>query len=170
MELSQRKEQISVAYIHALASAAGFKIYDMEVDDESVDLGLASSGVHGTTRSPRLEMQLKCTESDVSIVKSGGVDAFSFQIKLKNYDDLRQTDYLVPKIVALLMVPRSTDEWVTCDKEKSILRRAAYWTSLRGEPAFTGKGEKVTVHFPCSQMLSPAALTDLMNRVGGGSL
>ncbi len=58
--LNQMKEQFSHAYVKAVAAVAGFAWYKPSVDDDSIDLGLAQRGGGGTTRSPRLEIQLKC--------------------------------------------------------------------------------------------------------------
>lgn len=41
MEISQRKEQFSRAYVLAVAAAAGYAWYQPSVDDDSIDLGLA---------------------------------------------------------------------------------------------------------------------------------
>ncbi len=57
MHISQQQEQFSRAYVHAIASVAGFTIYTPQVDDDSVDLGIAQwQGNHTFTsfdRSPR---------------------------------------------------------------------------------------------------------------------
>lgn len=41
MHISQQQEQFSRAYVHAIASVAGFTLYIPQVDDDSVDLGIA---------------------------------------------------------------------------------------------------------------------------------
>jgi hypothetical protein len=61
MEISQRKEQFSRAYVHAVAAVAGFAHYSPSVDDDSIDIGFAQRGGGGTTRAPHLEAQIKCS-------------------------------------------------------------------------------------------------------------
>ena len=51
--------------MQAVTAAAGYNVYKPEVDDDSVDLGIAARGGKGTFRSPKLELQLKCTSIDV---------------------------------------------------------------------------------------------------------
>lgn len=61
MELGQKKQEFSKAYVKAIAAAAGYATQELSVDDDSVDLGLAARGGGGTIKSPRLDLQLKCT-------------------------------------------------------------------------------------------------------------
>ena len=65
MDISQRKEQFSRAYVHAVATAAGFALYEPNVDDDSIDLGIGGRVAHEMPRPPRIELQLKCTSKTV---------------------------------------------------------------------------------------------------------
>ena len=42
VEINQRKEQFSNAYLQAVASTAGYSLYKPVVDDDSVDWGIAA--------------------------------------------------------------------------------------------------------------------------------
>lgn len=46
-----------------------------------------------------------------------------------------------------------------------MLRRCAWWYSLRDAPGIVGDAESTSVYIPKSQVFSPAALTELMTRV-----
>ena len=66
MTLNEQKQQLSVAYVHAVAAHAGYTCQVQVVDEDSVDVLIAASGyVHdrAVLRSPRLEVQLKATSS-----------------------------------------------------------------------------------------------------------
>ena len=52
MDLSQRKEQWSRVYVRAIGTAAGYTIYTPEVDDDSVDLGIAGRVVDDLPPAP----------------------------------------------------------------------------------------------------------------------
>ncbi|MEH2410455.1 hypothetical protein [Nostoc sp.] len=52
MHITQRQEQFSNAYIRAVAAVVGYTLYKQEVDDDSIDLGIAAKGAIGTIRSP----------------------------------------------------------------------------------------------------------------------
>ncbi len=102
MTENEQKQQLSVAYVHAVAARAGYACQVKVPDLESVDVQIRASGrVHETSivRSPRLEIQLKA--SSVLRLKR---DYVSFALPRKNYDDLR-ADSLVPKLLVVLMLP-----------------------------------------------------------------
>jgi hypothetical protein len=164
VDLNQRKEQFSNAYVRAVASVAGFTLSKPEVDDDSIDLTLAQRGGGGTIRSPRVELQLKCTKRD--IMRNG---ALHLPLKLKNYNDLRTTDLLVPRILVVLCVPDELDSWIRHSEQDLLMRHCGYWTSLRGLPDVPNEG-KITVELPQANQFTPAALTAIMERIGRGEL
>jgi hypothetical protein len=134
MDLSQQKEQFSFAYVRAVAAAAGFGVSEPSVDDDSIDLMIASRSTTGTVKRPRLELQVKCTEGEALADES-----FSYPLKIKNYDDLRDPDVLVPRVLVVVKVPAEVDQWAASSDEELILRRCGYWASLRGMDATENK-------------------------------
>lgn len=52
--ISTRKEQFSLAYVRALAAAAGYSVQPIEVDMYGVDLEIRD-------RAVRIDVQMKCT-------------------------------------------------------------------------------------------------------------
>jgi hypothetical protein len=91
MDINKRKEEFGIAYVQAIASVAGYSISRPLVDNDSIDLQFLSNSSNAYTRAPRLEVQLKCTAQDMI---SG--DYINFPLKIKNYDDLRDPNVLVP--------------------------------------------------------------------------
>lgn len=164
MDINQRKEQFSHAYLRAVASVAGFSLAEPAVDDDSIDLIIAQRGGGGTVRSPRVEVQLKCTERPVP---QNGI--LSYPLKLKNYDDLRDANVLVPRILVVLFVPDNLTDWVEHTEQQMLVRHCAYWVSLRNLPA-TPNTTSVNVQIPQGNTLNPASLRDIMARIGGGGL
>jgi hypothetical protein len=161
MDLSQQKAQFSIAYTHAVATIAGYKLYGQSVDDESVDVGVAQTGGDGTVRSPRLELQLKCTERD--ILKDDGIH---FPLKRKNYDDLRDRNVMIPKILVVMLVPDDLSMWLTEVPERQIcLHRYAWWMNLAGADERSGV-ETPTVILPRTQLFNPSALKAMMEKIG----
>jgi hypothetical protein len=106
MDINQQKEQFSLAYIKAVSSVAGFSLHKPSVDDDSVDIVLAQTGGNGTIRSPRIDAQLKCTSKDV--IRENYI---KFTLSLKNYNDLRPENVLVPRILVVVIVPSEIDNW-----------------------------------------------------------
>ena len=160
MDTSQQKAQFSLAYVHAVATVAGFALYDIRVDDESVDCGIAKRGGGGTVKSPRLELQLKCSQRDVM-----QDDGLHFPLKRKNYDDLRELNLHVPKILVVLTVPAQVVDWIAHSEDEMCLRHCAWWMSLAGAAERAGV-EKPTVIVPVAQRFNSEALNSIMGRVG----
>lgn len=159
MDLSQRKEQFSRAYVHAVATVAGFAVYEPKVDDESGDLGIAGRVASDIPRPPRLELQLKCTSD--RIIKNEDI---VFSLKRKNYDDLRLDDLIVPRLLVVLSVPRRDDDWLTHTETETTIRHCACWASLRGMED-KGARTKVSISFPRTNLFCVQALRELMRRV-----
>ena len=164
MDLSQRKEQFSNAYVQAVTAVAGFALYKPFVDDDSIDWGIAQRGGSSTIRSPRIELQLKATSS-------AGIedDSVKYALKVKNYEDLRHEDFLVPRILVIVVVPKAIDDWLSQSQTELVMRRCGYWASLRGMPP-TDNTDIVTIPIPLSQMLDVSQLQAVMRRVGEGGL
>lgn len=163
MHLTARKEQFSRAYVQAIAAAAGCSWSEPSVDDDSVDLTLSMSGAFSTFRSPKLDIQLKC-HADVLPTSD-----FSFPLKLKNYDDLRDDTVLVPRILVILIVPMNLTDWLVHAEPEMTVRRCAYWVSLRGASE-TSNTTTVSVPIIRSQLFCPSELEAIMTRIGNGGL
>lgn len=160
MTENEQKQQFSFAYVHAVASRAGITCQIQVVDFDSVDVILGADGwVHkeAVLRSPRLEVQLKATSQDV--LRS---DHLTFTLPRKNYDDLRERS-LIPRLLVVLLMPGDLEEWLQQSEAQMLLRRAAYWLSLRGMPQV--ETTTVTVHLPRANLFTAVQLRELMERV-----
>jgi hypothetical protein len=164
MDINQRKEQFSRAYVLAVAAASGYAWYEPSVDDDSIDLGLAEKGGRGTVRSPRLELQLKCHSAETP---SSG--SFSYNLKIKNYEDLRDATVQVPRILVVVLVPEDVADWLTATENELVLRRCGYWVSLRGEPATTNQNT-IAVSIRRDQGFHPESVRALMARICQGGV
>jgi hypothetical protein len=163
VDLSQRKEQFSIAYLHAVASVAGYRTSRPNVDDDSVDWSIKARGLHGRLRSPQVDLQLKCTERMES--RNG---YFSFPLPIKNYNDLRGTDVHVPRILVVVFVPDALDLWLEQSEEQLMMKHCAYWASLRDAPETTNT-TSVTVQVPRAQQFTVDDLKSMMLRIGEGA-
>jgi hypothetical protein len=159
MDLNQQKEQFSMAFLRATVATAGYACYNSDVDDDSVDCGIAAGGTSNLPRRPRLEVQLKCSARP--ILHEGEV---RFSLKIKNYDDLREEELLVPRILVVVLVPEDAGDWLRQSEEELVLRHCGYWASLRGQPP-TENTETVTVTLPRSQQFTVEALQHMMKRI-----
>ena len=112
-----------------------------------------------------LHVQLKSTAS--RNLYSIGENVITYQLKKKNYDDLRKlgTNEI---ILCLLVLPEESEKpWVECTDDELLLHGQMYWCSLRNKPDATQEG-RVPVELPKDQFLDPNTLDALMLRVAGG--
>ena len=163
MHITMRQEQFSKAMVRAIAAVAGYNICAYEVDNDSIDLGLVGARRAGVdVRSPKLDLQLKCTMQD-----AGAGASLPFDLSIKNYDDLRDPQVHAPRILVVVCVPDDVTEWLHEQPEATAMRRCAYWCSLRGQPASTNAVQQ-RIHIPRAQGFTVAALTQLMDTIGRG--
>jgi hypothetical protein len=165
MDSGQQKEQFSIAYLRAVVAAAGYNVYRPDVDDDSVDCGIAAGGTAYLPRKPRVELQLKCSARARLVTE----EEIRFPLEIKNYEDLRGDDLIVPRILVVVLVPDSVTEWLRQSEEELALRHCGYWTSLRGLPP-TQNRETVTVRLPRVQQFTPKALQEMMGRINDGDM
>lgn len=160
MDINAQKEQFSKAYVQAISAVAGCSWATPSVDDDSIDVSLSAKMFRG----PKLDLQLKCHAAATPTGTS-----FAYQLKLKNFDELRGDQLLVPRILVVLLVPPDPSDWLKYSEPELTLRRAAYWVSLRGLPATTNKS-KVTIQVPQLQHFDVVGLQGMMNRISTGGL
>ena len=151
MDLNTQKSRFSLSYIEAVASHAGFQVEEVRVDFDSVDGTLKAD----FGKRPRIEFQAKATARDV--VRESNVH---FPLSVKNYDDLR-LEAINPRILIVLVMPESIDEWISQSDEELCLRYCAYWVSLNGRPASSNQ-DTITVYLPLVNVFDSAQLTRMM--------
>jgi hypothetical protein len=159
MDSKQQKEQFSNAFLHAIAAVSECSISKPSVDDDSIDWTLSKV----MPRRPKLDLQLKCTGQAKKEIES----TIPFSLKTKNYDDLRVTDLLCPRILVVVFVPDNVGDWLTSDLESLTLRRCAHWMTLFGfSDSLNDTSE--TVYLPTDQKFDVDALNAIMQRISDG--
>ena len=117
----------------------------------------------GRGRSRQLNFQAKATSQDVL-----GDQHVAFRLNKKNYNDLCDPSVTVPIILVVFLMPEDINDWLTHSSDELVLRRCAYWTSLRGKPE-TDQQTK-TVHIPTVKMFDQSQLAGMWSRVKNGGL
>jgi Domain of unknown function (DUF4365) len=130
------------------------------VASHHVDIQIAAGGA----MRPKIDLQLKA-----SIRLSGSSDdVFFYPLKVKNYNDLRIATQ-TPRLLLVLDLPRASDERLAVSVDELIIRRAAYWVSLRGMPNTTNS-TSVTIHIPKANIFNVRALSKLMDQSRQGRI
>lgn len=158
MTENEQKQQLSVAYVHAVSARAGFACQLIHVDDDSIDVQLAAKGMineKSIYRSPKIDIQLKATSQNLL-----NTAHLAFPLPIKNYNDLRE-ESLVPRLLVVLYLPHDQDRWLEQTEDQMISRHCAYYATLLGEPP-TGNQKSVTVYLPREQRLTAPSLRSLM--------
>ena len=160
MDPRKQQEEFNVAFVSAIAAHLGLARASFSVDDDSIDIVFQAKGWKArkaVTSRPQIQLQLKCT---AATFKPGS--DFSFALKKKNYDDLRAGDVIVPRYLAILMVPKKITEWIRHDDAEMVLRHRAFWVSLRNAPA-SSNVTSIAIKVPYAQRLTSAALRKMVD-------
>lgn len=160
MYLKFQQEAFSRAYIHAVASAAGFKYSDGPLpDDDKVDATVSAAGPMGTVRSPKVDIQAKCKLGEPE------GDPISYALAVGDHEGLRHLDYQSPRLLVVVFAPSDVAAWTAHSEQSLMLRYCGYWLCLQGQ-AESANQSNVTVHLPRKNLFSVAGLQDIMGRIG----
>lgn len=160
--------ELSYAYLHAVASQAGFgcELHGRHADNAGKD---AQVNIHERL-SPRsifrdfsIEVQLKaCINKPTA--KSGYLP---YPLPIQNYDKLRSTENAAPHLLVVLFLPHNKTDWLDATPENLVLRECAYWVSLLGAKDVHDQKSR-TVYVPENNQLSPASLRRLAEALSEG--
>jgi hypothetical protein len=158
--------ELSYAYLHAVASKAGFacEYTTRHMDSVAVDAivreegrFLASDSVLGSFEA---HLQLKATYQRLKEIDG----RWSFSLPIHQYNRLREPRIQNSRILVVMQLPANPEEWLRHSEDALVAKQCAYWVSLRGAPATDNEKEQ-TVYVPRLQLLSPESLTALMTRL-----
>lgn len=158
MDINQRKELFSKAFMKAIAAQIGLRTAEPDVDDDSIDIIIRGRGFRGAIRNPQLDIQLKCTAN-----AKHNDDSLSFALPLKNYNDLRGENIVCPRYLFVFVVPEKCEDWLLHDLDFCKIQHCGYWFSLLNMPNVSNS-TSVTVKIPKSQRLTAATMHDLMEQ------
>lgn len=145
------EDVLSEIYVSAIAARAGYTFSKPNLDRDSIDLTISAGG----HLRPKLDLQLKGT---INLDASAAMMPFS--LKLKNYDDLRESTQ-VPRILVVVRLPKDSDQWLSVSADELVLRHSAYWLSLRDAPDAEVEHKK-TVYIPAKNRFDIDGLKALM--------
>lgn len=147
--------------VWALACAAGLNPGKRELDVEGIDILIGFPGKAGTRRYPQIEAQVKSCSNPTYVG-----ECFSYQIPIKNYNDLIGTvgdDLAVARYLFLVHTPVLNTDYVTSTPDSSIFRNAIYWANLMDEsPIDPDQQASKSVHVPEANLLTTESLVALV--------
>lgn len=155
LDVSACKEWFSVAYVEALAYAAGYAVTVVHVDHFGVDLEIRD-------RALRVDVQMKCmNEPDVK------GEHISYDLDTRTYNLLSDPERNVPAYLFVVEVPEKMNDWVHSNSEGIHLRRCGYYTKMSILKPTSNKATKA-VHVARANRLTIGSLDKLMREARGG--
>jgi hypothetical protein len=154
-------------FIYALACASGYTTYKMNLDIDGVDWQIAHPGPRGTTRSPKIEIQVK--SSSAPRIRDGEIHQ---PLDVDHFNQLAGPGFQVPRFLSVVVVPTTAEEYAVCTDQRMLLSTAAYWLSLADReilPTGSGFPASVTVKVPLRNLLTVEALGALLAGNEGGA-
>lgn len=157
------ESELSYAYLHAVAAKAGVgcQVGSRHDDNNGIDALLTGWGPFpggGYRNEVDIKVQLKATTQTPTV--SNGKLSYYFK-GIAQYNDLRCDTVSTPRILVVLFLPSNSDEWLSLDESALLLRKCAYWVSLRGaQESANDTGQ--TVYLPLTQRFEPTGLNNLL--------
>lgn len=164
---NRRQEALSRAYVRAVAAQAGAICVDTS-QDFGIDVFLRDVERQGSSyrdTGPQIDLQLKSTTR--AEVREATV---AYDLEVRAYDLLRTAARDRPRLLAVLVLPEDDAQWLSQSVEQLILRRCAYWFSLRGAGPTTNE-TTIRVTIPRANAFSGEAIQAMMRTLReGGTL
>lgn len=146
------KERISIAYVTAVAAAAGCQIGKMDIDKESVDVIVRPiSGLKS-----QVNLQLKATSTNPH-----DGDDVKFSLSIKNYNDLRDEKEVNPSYLVILYLPGGASKWLHVSPDELAIRGCGFFGNLYLLPMLQGL-QSTTVRMPKTQLFNVQCMTDML--------
>jgi hypothetical protein len=147
--LDCRKEYFSLAYVEALAYAAGYAVDHARVDMFGVDFEMRDKAF-------RVDVQMKCVAEDPA---PGPV--ISYDLDVRTYDLLTDPRRNVPAYLFLLEVPREVERWVSHGDDWISIFKCGYYADMSVlEPTTNASTQRV--HISRGNRLTVESLDKLM--------
>lgn len=158
-------ELLQIGYLHSVVAAAGCNL-GAPFPDRGIDWTVNhESTQHALDPEASIKISLKST-STVAPNPSG--IHFSFRVENDHLLKLEASPVLIPRILVVMLVPTSWDDWIDVGTDNLTINHCCYWVNLAGEQHTLAASGKTTVHIPTANVFDAAALCGIMQRVGSG--
>lgn len=146
--LSAMKEEVSRAYVHMVASAAGLTLSDWRTDYDGIDVTLRSKVDYseaGGCLGPQVDIQLKCSGQE-RVVHENHI-SWSLEVRTLRY--LRDPNRFSLGVFCVMIVEDDDPGlWLRHDTDGLLARSQMYWVKGEDLPEPKLNQVKQTVHVP----------------------
>lgn len=158
-------ELLQIGYLHSVVAAAGCSL-GAPFPDRGIDWTVNhESSHHALDPEVSVKISLKSTHQ-VAPNPSGA--HFPFRLENEHLVKLEASPVMVPRILVVMLMPSSWEDWIVVEKENLTINHCSYWMNLEGMKHTLAASGKTTVHIPTANVFDHQALCDLMQRVGSG--
>lgn len=159
-----RQEGLSRAYVQAVAAKAGFGCNPRTID-YGMDFALHEIGAErGRLRETGIVLDVQVRSTTIASVDG---EFITYDLDRHTYEMLRNPAAKNLRLLVLLVLPSHEDAWLQVTEQELLLRHAAYWYIVKGEPA-TKNRRSVRLTIPRLQLFNPEALQQLAMRIQQG--
>lgn len=161
MDINAQKEEFSYGFLQLLGAKAGLEVTKSgrQTDNQKIDLHIIHAGRISDLYTPRFDVQVKCTHKN-----NIDNEYFLYDLDIKTYDRLRYIHHDVPIFLIILVVPENINEWVTITPEQLIIKKCAYWISLKGFPK-SKNTRAIRIKIPLKNLVTPSSLQDIITDI-----
>ena len=160
------QEDLSLAYILAVAAKAGYDCSSFSRHDYGIDIQLSCVEQIDHTRvpcGPILHIQAKASHN---FTISDDDNHIVYDLKVDVYNMLIRENQDTPAILVLYCMPSDEDKWLSIYENCTALRNCGYWLSLRGMPDSTNEATQRII-IPKKQRFTDSYLQSIMTRIEG---
>jgi hypothetical protein len=160
---NQQQESLSRAYIQAIAARAGMTV-SVPSPDAGIDMSVHDVIAVGRQRIEsgfRIDIQAKST----TLARLNPTEV-RYDLEVAAYETLRYPAGC-PRLLVVLVLPDDEARWLSQSEEELVVRRAAYWLSLRGFPP-TKNRRSSRVSIPRGNLFTAGAVQAMITRMKSG--
>jgi hypothetical protein len=164
MTRNLRQEALCRAFIHAIAARAGMSV-SLPNADFGIDMTLSdiiNLNGHFLESGTKIDVQAKSV-----VQREGVIDSVRYDLDIRAYNALRLTSVAVPRILVVLVLPQDERDWSSQSEDELVLRRCAYWLSLKARPPVANR-RSIRVTIPRRNVFSAAGLHGMIDRLKRG--
>jgi hypothetical protein len=166
MVASEKKNQLSIAFLQMVAATAGFVVLSWSTDYDGVDISLRSTVQYPGRWGAEIDFQLKCT----SHAGHQHPQFISYPLERDVYIKLSRPDRFQLGALAVLVVPTDAGDWLNQDEERLFARGCMYFSPASEWDAIEDGAETKTVRCYRSNILTVDALAELLQQSAARSL
>lgn len=149
------KERLGHAVVDMIATRAGCQATQPYTDYKSTDVLISPI-------ADDLPMQVDAQIKAVTTLQLDG-QFLKYKLKKRNYDHLRRTDLMIPRVLLVADLHQQSDNWVVCEADRVSFCKSVYWMDLHNFPDATQISD-VPLRIPVANRLTAMELVGLLQR------